>query len=593
MKIGALFVALALAAGQAGLARARTLEAITIEEPTQKFNIESCKSETFSFKVIFRNSSEVRFVAAAPYELWIARGSGCTAEENDPDSIAEVSCKENAESCCAQLNQGVVNVSLAATGEEKAEVTQGPFEIVDFFDCDQQKEGSFELIVYSQPGQKYTSVSMIWEESSEWKKQTESVEYDFVRPEPPQITSVDAGESSMEVHWTPLEDQTIRYRAYATTSAIDTGRSIADQQSGLTDLQHSKESAEGASSATIYNLRATTEYQVVVVSIDDQDNESFPSTPQTKPTVEVVDFYEYYRQIGGSEDGGYCALAPPGSGRADGLLALLLAALALLATRRRRRQPAAPPSPGSDRSFHRCGLLAASLLVFLLASGPPRPASAESPRVLTFSFSLGTYQPMIDDEFHSSTGTGPYRRFFGDDGAFLSRLDLGWNLITSAGTLSAGLGFAFGSVTAEAYEAGSSRRSHEETTLRLLPLSLSLTYALDLFAQRFSFPLVPFASAGADYMLWWVYDGKDEVSTTEGPKGEGKGGIPGYHASLGVRLLLDVFAPDMATSFDHDMGVNNSYIFLEYLMTRIDGYADKSSMNLSANTLFFGIAFDF
>jgi len=172
-------------------------------------------------------------------------------------------------------------------------------------------------------------------------------------------------------------------------------------------------------------------------------------------------------------------------------------------------------------------------------------------------------------------------------------VDMAWHLTERIGVLAIGMGVGIGSVEAKGFVEGSSSRAVEESRLRLLPLNASLSYAFDLVAERYAFPLVPTASIGLDYMLWWIHDGAGDVARTTDPKGEGKGGTWGWHYSLGLRLLLDVLAPDMAQSFDLDMGVNNSYLYLEYLVTDIDRFGDKTSLRLSSNTLFFGIAFDF
>ena len=49
----------------------------------------------------------------------------------------------------------------------------------------------------------------------------------------------------------------------------------------------------------------------------------------------------------------------------------------------------------------------------------------------------------------------------------------------------------------------------------------------------------------------------------------------------------------MARAFDLDMGVNNSYLFAEYLSATIDDFGDRNSLHLGDDTVFFGVAFDF
>ena len=655
---------------------AQILELITISEPEQDLNIENCQQGSFTFKVTFANTSQTQYRPSAPYEVWISRSSGCSAENDDPSSLSRTSCGGVDAGCCEPLvEDGQVSFSDNAV---YSEVTLGPFEMGDYFHCDLQEEGSFEISVYAQPGLQYETLSYQWIDSDDWHKKSLSISFDLLRPDPPVIEEVEAGETSMELSWIPLANESTSYRAYAASSVFDVDLSIADQESSLTDLHRSRQTEAGASSALVSDLRRFTTYYVTVVSIDDLDNESFPAPARTIDTVEVQDFYELYRQeAGGGDAGGYCGVAAsstrrPGRGARWPLPGvLLMLGLLVLGRRlqRRRRQaphrkrgldhrfvhrgmlsvgwgdgevgrwgergsrdvgtsmgtggacakagsarhevdaePPIPPSPhppimsrnpawlldgrNDDRRRQRAfgGLLA---LLLLLLLGASRPARAESPRSTTFALSFGSSVPAIDDEFHSSAGPGPYERFFGDEGIFFTRIDLGWHLSHRVGTLSFDLGAALGSISERGFVSGSSTRSVEDSSMRLLPLSLSLTYAFDLLAERLSFPFVPFGSVGLDYVFWWIYDGEGDVAQSDDPKGKGKGGTYGFHGSFGLRLLLDVLSPDMAQSFDLDMGVNNSFLFVEYLITSISNFGDPDALNLSSGSVFFGIAFEF
>ncbi len=566
----------------ASYAAAQVTESIDIEAPEQSLNIALCQEGTFTFVVTFGNTTQSQYdPSGAPYEVWLGRGGGCSATDDDPDTLTKVSCLGAEGDCCEPLRENG-SVTISST-EYVKQVTLGPYTLGDYLDCSSEEESSFELVVFAQPGYEKDSLTYEYLPSDLWKRKSLSVEYDLARPEPPLVSELEPGETSVAVTWVPLDDDTTSYRVYAAASPFDSTLSVGDQEGSLSDLHSSRRSDAGASSATVSDLRARTQYYITVVSIDDAENESMPTEGQTVETVEVLDFYEYYRQsAGGGEDGGYCAVSPgqaPGGALALGAVLLGLGLLVLRRPRGRR------PGRGVGRWI---GGAALGLVLLL-----PGVAGAESPRSMTLAIGFGSYLPQIDSESRFTEGIGPYERYFGEKGVFLTRASLGWHLINTVGVLSLDLGAGIGSVSADGFVAGTEQRAPEETSIRLLPLSVSLSYALDVFAEPLSFPLVPYVGGGADYVFWWMYNGAGDVATTSDPKGEGKGGTWGYHGTVGLRLLLDVLAPDMAHAFDLDMGVNNSYLFAELLVTRIDRFGERNSLNLSAESFSFGIAFDF
>lgn len=581
MRTGPMLAALSVAAlcgGWISVASGQTTELISIEEPTPVINIANCQDSGLSFKVTFTNSYDTQFDVSAPYEVWLARSGGCSATDNDPDTLTREDCLGAEGACCQPIEESGA-VTMPETGVYQVSLAIDA--ISDYLSCADGDEGSVEIVVYARPGIRTNLTT----EQDSWERKSLTVSYDLARPSPPTGIELAAGETSVSVTWSGASDG-LRYRAYAAASPIDSGTPIDDQN--LSDLNSSRTTSDGASSATVDGLREMTTYYVVVASIDDLDNESLPSASAEFSTVQVDDFYEYYREsYGGQEPGGYCAVAGGGAGGLG--LSVALALLGLLGLRRRRRHPA--PRPARSSQLHRWSALL--VVLALTAVALPAGAQAESPRSFTLGLSFGSYVPGIDEEFSDLSRTGPYERFFEDDGVFLSRVDMAWHLTERIGVLALGLGVGIGSVSAKGFVEGSTTRAVEESKLRLLPLSGSLSYAFDLIAERYSFPLVPTASVGLDYALWWIYDGAGDVARTTDPKGEGKGGTWGWHYSFGLRLLLDVLAPDMAQSFDLDMGVNNSYLYVEYLVTKLDRFGDRTSLTLSADTLFFGIAFDF
>ncbi len=100
--------------------------------------------------------------------------------------------------------------------------------------------------------------------------------------------------------------------------------------------------------------------------------------------------------------------------------------------------------------------------------------------------------------------------------------------------------------------------------IRYFPLQTYLLYRL-IFNEDQIF--VPFAGGGFSYIIY--------RQSLEG-KGTIKGSQEGYHARLGLQLLLDWFDPAAADSFDMDLGVKNSYLVLEAQYSKVDRFGSES-----------------
>ena len=133
-------------------------------------------------------------------------------------------------------------------------------------------------------------------------------------------------------------------------------------------------------------------------------------------------------------------------------------------------------------------------------------------------------------------------------------------------------------------------------SMNIMPFTIQLVYRFDWLAQKYKVPLVPHLKAGFDYYLWWIENGVGDVAnkpTSTGANQYGRGGTWGGHVSVGLAFLLDVMAPKMAQTFDVDVGVNNSYIFFEYVWSWVNDFGTSSSMDLSSGMFVGGLAFEF
>ncbi len=212
-----------------------------------------------------------------------------------------------------------------------------------------------------------------------------------------------------------------------------------------------------------------------------------------------------------------------------------------------------------------------------------------------FEIKLGGYYPSNLNDTPDSAGVGDFERFYGNDSVFYAELGLERYIFQRFGKLGIGLNAGRGSETGQSLqqdEMGGMTEAPGESTFRVFPLRASLVYKYDYSAIHHGVPFVPVFRVGADYVIWRILGNDGEVTTS--PDGsEAQGATTGWHASIGLQFMLDYIDPSSAASFDMSWGVNNSYLFAEYMITRIDNFGSPTAFDLSDNLWLFGLAFEF
>ncbi len=211
-------------------------------------------------------------------------------------------------------------------------------------------------------------------------------------------------------------------------------------------------------------------------------------------------------------------------------------------------------------------------------------AQAESPRWGSFQFRLGSYRPNIDAEFKGTAGCNgaactPYADLFGRGGAMMYQVEFARALASGYGALDLGVGVGWSSKTAKGFIQGDTTRSGDDTSLRILPLTLSLTYRFDMFASRF--PVVPYARLALERYQWWVTSGGGGTSSGLPGLDSGTGATNGWSGALGLAFLLDFLDPTLAREMDRDIGINNTYLFVQAGKATVDDFGSKKSWDLS------------
>jgi hypothetical protein len=189
-----------------------------------------------------------------------------------------------------------------------------------------------------------------------------------------------------------------------------------------------------------------------------------------------------------------------------------------------------------------------------------------TPQWWAVELKFGPYRPDIDSEFDGAT---PYGDTFGSGVELMSQLTLDIQFLKRHGTL--GVGGAIGYFQAE----GS-----------------ALTEDGSPSGDK-KFPLVPYIRFGVVCALWWVEGGGGDTASF-GPDRKARGATWGYQLNIGIAFLLDVLEPKAAKRMDMELGINHSYIFVEFVHSGIDDFGHENSWQLGmAASLLAGLTLEF
>jgi hypothetical protein len=215
-----------------------------------------------------------------------------------------------------------------------------------------------------------------------------------------------------------------------------------------------------------------------------------------------------------------------------------------------------------------------------------RSRLTESPQEVAVEFRFGRYVPNADEGLNGT----PYLDTFGSGNRYYFGLEFDWQLlrIPYLGTLAPGFGIGYTKSTAKALlESGGV--SGQETALEILPMYLVAVLRADVVARETPIPLVPYAKLGVGFAFWRASDA-GEGANVDGVDGHGHSYGPQF--ALGGMLMLDAFDPTDARTADANIGLNHSYVFGEWYVSKLDGFGGDQ-LQVGTNTWTLGLAFEF
>lgn len=147
-----------------------------------------------------------------------------------------------------------------------------------------------------------TNIYILLDEAGIISAQTIAFQVDLQAPKTPTIEEPKEGDENVLVTWTDSANSGetgLRYRVYWSASPFDdSNRSEASRSDAITGKSY-----------RVSGLENGVEYWFGVVAVDENDNESPLSAVTSAMPVPSYDLFEYYKEAGGRESGGFCFIA--------------------------------------------------------------------------------------------------------------------------------------------------------------------------------------------------------------------------------------------------------------------------------------------
>jgi hypothetical protein len=238
----------------------------------------------------------------------------------------------------------------------------------------------------------------------------------------------------------------------------------------------------------------------------------------------------------------------------------------------------------------------------------------ESPQNFAVELRLGPYYPDIDSDptltqagpstnpNSCQEGGGPAQAAFGTSNRVMAGLEFDWQAlrIPHLGTLGPGVAIGYTNLSGNALFVNKhvppsggegTCQSGESTSLAIVPIYALAVLRADVLWREFRIPLVPYVKAGLGDALWRASNTLG-TSTANGVVGEGH--TYGAQFAVGLSLNLNIFDEYAAKNIDQQVGVNNTYLFAEYMWANFQGLGLQTDpLRVGDSTWVVGLTWEF
>jgi hypothetical protein len=211
------------------------------------------------------------------------------------------------------------------------------------------------------------------------------------------------------------------------------------------------------------------------------------------------------------------------------------------------------------------------------------------------------FYPDIDSD-PALHGCQPFKGVFGSSPSLLFSGEFDWQTIRipHLGTIGPGIGagvvsFSSNAPTAIGSSGGcdiTSTASGEQTGLNIYPFYAVAVLRADALWKDLGVPFVPYAKLGPALAYWQASNTLGISKDRQGSTGQGI--TWGSQLALGISFNLNVLDPYTARNFDESMGVNNTYLFVEWTDANLSGlWIQPNALRVGAATWTFGLTWEF
>lgn len=207
-----------------------------------------------------------------------------------------------------------------------------------------------------------------------------------------------------------------------------------------------------------------------------------------------------------------------------------------------------------------------SLLLLLVLLTLPAASFGDEQKGVSLGFSYGQLAPSSDE----------WKEVYSSDQVSNFNISTGYRFSPTLST-EIGIGYLWKNGMGKTL---TGKNTGAEVTFQQAPIDLTVLYRLNYMPDQL---IVPYIGAGLSYNLYWesVKDG-DQI----------KGGMWGYHATGGLRLLLDRLDPLNARSLREDYGISGTYLVIGATRSVVNDFGGQN-VDLGGLNYQGGLVFEF